>query len=139
LTGYDIQLVWINKETNRTSSDFMKWPAGACRYVSCSELYNGDLFYKMLQICVVDYRTGSVRWNWAGYSHLYFNCPRKRPLPFVCLFSLILAYFSILCDCFKNVAPVSLISLWYWKNFVPVMTHSRWCFPLIRKFNLNSK
>ena len=110
LTGYDVQLVWSSTEISRMASDFMKWPAGAYRYVYCIELYNGDLFYKMLQTCVVDYRTGSVRGDVAGSSHLYCNNPRKGQLPFVCLFSRILAYSSILCVCIKNDAPFTLIS-----------------------------
>jgi len=63
LTGYDIQLVWSSTETNHMASDFKKCPADTYRHVSCSEVYNGDLFYEMLQTWVVDYRTGSVTGN----------------------------------------------------------------------------
>jgi len=49
LTGYDIQLVCSYTETNRTSSDYRKWPTEAYRLLSSSEIYNGDLFYEMLQ------------------------------------------------------------------------------------------
>jgi len=48
LTGYDINLV-CSREINRTASDFMKWPADAYRRVSYTEVYNGDLFYELLQ------------------------------------------------------------------------------------------
>jgi len=36
------------------------------------------------------------------------------------------AHSSNLCDSIKNVAPVSPISHWYWKSFLPVMTHRKW-------------
>lgn len=43
MTSNDIQLVCSSRETNRTASDFMKWPADDYIRVSCSEVSNGDL------------------------------------------------------------------------------------------------
>jgi hypothetical protein len=112
LTGYDIQLVGNNTETNCTVSYFMKWPADTYRRVSFSEVYNGDLFYDLL-----------YQWEEGMLSNRKYEMQLRRifrpvlqhskqKANSVCLPVLtIFTHSSISFDGIKNVVPVSLISI----------------------------
>ena len=105
------QFVCISTETNCTVSHFMKWPIdvfATAQYITA--------------ICSMNcwergvlYRTGSIGVVELDLTAVLQNCTQKTTslcLPLLNIFT----HSSILCDSIKNVAPVSLISHWYWKS-----------------------